>query len=85
MAINRGAPMYNQGNAEACTAVYEVTAEALLNLDADLPDEARMALSQALSKMRDTHNNVKEQAWIMRRGLDRAYQVMTMNMKMTTQ
>jgi hypothetical protein len=37
--------------------------------------------------MRDTHNNVKEQAWIMRRGLDRAYQAMTMNMKikMTTQ
>ena len=85
MAINRGAPMYNQGNAEACAAVYEMTAVALLNLDADLPDEARMALSQALSKMRDTHNNVNEQAWIMRHGLDRAYRAMTMKMKMKTQ
>ena len=72
MAIRRGAPMYNHGNAAACTAIYEMTANALVNLDSQIPAEARWELARALDKMSETHS-AEEQAWIMRRGLDRAY------------
>ncbi len=77
MAIDKGAPMYNHGNAAACAALYEMTATALLALDVDMPQEARMALSGALVEMNRSHD-ASEQAWIMRRGLDSAYESMKM-------
>jgi len=79
MAINRGAPMYNHGNTAGCAAVYEMTANALLHLHTDLPQEARMALRGALANMSRTHD-VDKQAWIMRHGLDQAYEAMRMEM-----
>lgn len=77
MAIGKGAPMYNHGNAAACAALYEMTANALIALDGELPQDARLALSNALVEMNDSHDS-SDQAWIMRRGLDRAYAAMTM-------
>jgi uncharacterized surface protein with fasciclin (FAS1) repeats len=79
MAINRGAPLYNHGNPAACAGIYEMTATALLSLDEELPARARTALNRALVKMSQTHD-VSEQAWIMRRGLDSAYEAMSMEM-----
>jgi uncharacterized surface protein with fasciclin (FAS1) repeats len=78
MAIAKGAPMYNHGNPAACAAVYAMTAKALLALDADLPQDAHQALSSALMKM-DQSNSSRDQAWIMRRGLDRAYEAMAVD------
>jgi uncharacterized surface protein with fasciclin (FAS1) repeats len=77
MAIDKGAPMYNHGNPAACAALYEMTANALITLGGDLPQDAHMALSNALVKMNQSHDP-SDQAWIMRRGLDRAYAAMTM-------
>lgn len=70
-AIALGAPLYNDGNAEACTEIYRTTARALLNSN-ELPREARMALNTALDRAGDSHDSDR-QAWIMREGLDMAY------------
>lgn len=59
-AIQRGAALYNDGQAAACAAVYEVAASALLMYDDELPREA--------ARMHDA----SDRAWAMRRGLDRA-------------
>ncbi len=70
-AIQRGAPLFNNGQPAACAAVYEVAASAILMYEDDLPREARMALTRAMresSRMQDA----EDRAWAMRRGLDRA-------------
>jgi hypothetical protein len=73
-AINRGAPMFNEGHHAACTAIYEVAAMGLLtgsngSLDAD----DRHMLTRALTEAQRTHDSGKS-AWIMRHALDRAYE-----------
>lgn len=79
MAINKGTPMYNHGNHAACAAIYEMTANAILALEMELPREAQMALSNALVEMNRSHDST-DQAWIMRRGLDSAYAAMQMDL-----
>ena len=74
-AIAKGAPMFNHGNIEACAAIYAMTAKALLVLDADLPQDARSVLTNALAKMEQS-DDPRDQAWIMRRGLDGAHEAM---------
>ena len=82
-AINRGAPFYNQGDAAACAAIYEVTAKALLAFDAELPASAQRPLRRALQRMRNTHDHDKR-AWIMREGLDDAYATLSPRRMMNT-
>jgi len=82
-AINRGAPLYNQGQAAACASIYEVTAQALLDFDAELPDSAQRPLRRALKQMRHSHD-YSERAWIMREGLDEAYAALSSRRMMTT-
>ncbi|MFM7180722.1 MAG: CIA30 family protein [Verrucomicrobiales bacterium] len=71
MAIDRGVPMFNHGDAAACAAVYEVTAEALRSMDT-VSQEAREKIGQALKKAR-AEKSSREQAWILRDALDSAY------------
>ena len=81
-AINRGAPLYNRGQAAACASIYEVTAKALLHFDQELPEAAQRPLRRALRRMRHSHDN-RERAWIMREGLDDAYAALS-SRRMTT-
>jgi uncharacterized surface protein with fasciclin (FAS1) repeats len=71
-AIRLGAPLYNAGEAEACADVYVVTAESLLRMGSRLSDDVRSPLRHALSRA-EHEGNASERAWIMRRGLDAAY------------
>lgn len=82
-AIDRGAPLYNQGQAAACASIYEVTAQALLSFDAELPASAQRPLRRALKQMRHSHDQ-SERAWIMREGLDEAYAALSTQRMMTT-
>lgn len=75
-AIQRGAMLYNSGQAAACAAVYEVAASALLMYDDELPRGARMALTRAMRESARMHS-AEDRAWAMRRGLDQV--VMAMN------
>jgi len=70
LAIERGVPLFNAGQTEACKAVYEVTAEALVNMPAStLTTNDREKLSGALAQIKD-QTSAREQAWTLRRALD---------------
>lgn len=70
LAINRGVPLFNAGQAEACAAVYEVTSQALLALSDDqISSDAREALTQALNRAAD-QSDARVRAWTLREGLD---------------
>ncbi len=72
-AINRGAPMYNDGHHAACAAIYEVAAMGLLAGDAAVIGESeRQTLRTALASLRRSHDEGKS-AWIMRHALDAVY------------
>lgn len=71
LAIERGAPMFNHGNAAACAAIYEVTATSLMGFDS-ISCGQRATLASALKEIRHTHDESR-QAWILRRALDDVY------------
>jgi transforming growth factor-beta-induced protein len=74
LAIDRGVPLFNDGNPGACKAVYEVTAEALVNMPAaKLAMESRQKLTTALAKSKD-QTSARDQAWTLRHALDDVYQ-----------
>ncbi len=69
LAIERGVPLFNSGNTGACSAVYEVTCEALCSLPG-VSEDFRNDLAGALAKMRAAKTD-REKAWILRHALDR--------------
>ncbi len=78
LAIRRGAPLFNRGQAAACAAIYEVTARALLDFGGELPRSARTPLRRALDELERTRG-ARDRAWVMRRGLDAAAEALTEN------
>jgi len=71
LAIDRGVPLFNDGQFAACAAVYEVTCEAL-RARPDVAEASRQDLERALQDMR-AEKSVREKAWILRRCLDRTF------------
>ncbi|MGB0766123.1 MAG: CIA30 family protein [Phycisphaeraceae bacterium] len=72
LAIDRGVPLYNRGQAEACAAVYEVAISSLLSGYRDVMTDADVdQLKQALATRKG--RSADDQAWAMRRALDSAY------------
>ena len=70
-AIDRGAPLYNDGQPAATVAVYETAINALLLLNADgLSADDRRALNAALRDGRGA--STKDRAFALRRALDDA-------------
>ena len=68
LAISRGVPIFNQGNPEACAAIYEITCRSLLESIA-VPESARTALLRALNKSILTTSGTRK-SWILRYALD---------------
>lgn len=73
-AINRGAPLYNAGMPEACVAVYEVAAMALMEMDG-VNRGAKMAIESAM-KSAHSKSSASDRAWALRSGLDKALSMM---------
>jgi uncharacterized surface protein with fasciclin (FAS1) repeats len=69
LAIERGVPLFNNGNPGACADVYEVACEGLL-LMGSIPADSRKHLGNALVKMRAARSP-SQKAWILRYALDR--------------
>jgi hypothetical protein len=73
LAINRGAPLFNEEQPAACAAIYEVTIEAMVALGAgDLGRSVVARLEESLAEAK-TASNASERAWTYRRALDDAY------------
>lgn len=70
-AIDRGAPLYNNGQPAACAAVYEMAALALVELDADAPAPVKTAIETALANAMRM-SDPASRAWALREGFDRA-------------
>ncbi len=74
-AIDRGAPLYNNGQPASTVAIYEVAANALLSFsDRDVPSDAKRGLRAAL---RESRGSASERAVELRRALDAARQMGT--------
>ncbi len=69
-AIAVGVPLYNAGNAAACTAVYEVAVDSLRDADAPgLSNDIQNTLRVAAGKTA-RENDPLQAAWILRQALD---------------
>lgn len=72
-AINRGAPLFNDGQITACASIYELTVESLVqmgrgNLNPDVIQRLEQGLADAATQRR-----VADRAWTLRRAMDDAY------------
>ena len=76
LAIERGVPLFNEGDPAACAALYELAINAVLLLgDNSTTKQTGTILTDAL-KAGKANADPKESAWIYRRAMDRALQMM---------
>jgi transforming growth factor-beta-induced protein len=71
LAIDRGVPLFNHGQQDACASLYEVATTALTRLpDAQISTGAKKKLTAALEEARG--QSASARAWTLRRALDAA-------------
>ena len=74
LAVERGAPLYNKGQHEACASVYELTLVSISHMGGEsLGDHARSIIEEAIAEGRHMHSD--ERAWRYRAALDRLVQI----------
>ncbi len=69
LAIERGVPVFNDGDFDGCAAIYEVTIEALRTMES-VPKASREVLSKALTEA-SSKKSTEDKAWIFRRAIDK--------------
>jgi transforming growth factor-beta-induced protein len=70
MAIDRGVPMFNHGNHQACAAIYEITAHALMAMPEQAVSSAvRKMLDRAIAMAGRSHDSTSK-AWAFRSAFD---------------
>jgi len=75
-AIDSGAPLYNDGQREACAAIYETTAKAVVAMGhSSVPAEAVERLATALDESAKL-SSATDRAWALRYGLDDAARIL---------
>lgn len=73
LAIDRGAPMFNEGNKAACAAIYEVAVTSIVSLaGSGVENDALQTLKRALREAA-AEDDASERAWIYRRAMDKVY------------
>ena len=71
LAIERGVPVFNAGNAEACASIYEVAVRAVVGMAGDgLKASERTTLDAAITAL-GSETNQKNRAWALRRTMNR--------------
>jgi transforming growth factor-beta-induced protein len=76
LAIERGVNLFNDGNPEACAAIYEVAVESMLLLSGDrFSDDVRERLAQSRQDTKEA-STWRERAWALRRVLDDVYRML---------
>ena len=71
LAIERGVPVFNDGDFDGCAAIYEVTVEALRTMES-VPKSSRKLLAKALTEAR-AEKSSQDQAWILRKAIDKTW------------
>lgn len=70
MAIQRGVPFYNRGDADACAALYEIALSGLLFLPKEQLDEEQRRMITSTLQAGATAATADDKAWTFRRGID---------------
>lgn len=78
LAIERGVPQFNEGNAKACADIYEITVEAL-RTHPDVPNKTKDDLAKTMAKVKAS-DSPHANAWTLRYALDRALHNMASRM-----
>lgn len=71
LAIDRGVPLFNDGQTSATAAIYEVAVRSVLAGDFTLPSRARRELERGVRSAGREHGS-RDRAWAYRGALDRA-------------
>ena len=70
LAIERGVPQFNNGNASACADIYEITVEAL-RTHPEVSNKTKNELAKIMKKVKSS-KSAHTNAWDLRHALDRA-------------
>ncbi|MBO6513558.1 MAG: CIA30 family protein [Phycisphaerales bacterium] len=73
LAVERGVPLFNDGQQQACAFVYEVAIESMIALGADNLDSTGIQILEMGLAEAESEHNWTERAWIYRRAMDAAY------------
>ncbi len=75
LAVKFGTPLFNDGNPEACAAVYEVAVETMIRFG---KDELGNDVIERLMRTRQAgeDSNARSRAWSLRRALDDSYNML---------
>ncbi|MCM8532575.1 MAG: heme-binding protein [Lentisphaeraceae bacterium] len=76
-AIEKGVPLYNMGQPEACSAIYEITARSILGLAQDSLDESILNNLEITLRKVTNNESSSRNAWALRKTLDRVYSSLT--------
>ena len=75
LAVKFGTPLFNDGNPEACAAVYEVAVETMIRFGKDeLGNDVIERLMRTRQEGEDS--NARSRAWSLRRALDDSYNML---------
>jgi len=70
LAIERGVPLFNDGQTEACAVIYEITLASILQLGEEkLDEETRVLIARTLRDGQRVHD-ASDRAWHYRRAID---------------
>ncbi|MEM7234545.1 MAG: CIA30 family protein, partial [Planctomycetota bacterium] len=74
LAIERGVPLYNDGQTAACAAVYEIAAQSVLAICRnDFSAKSLAELNEAMSEI-EGNDSMHSRSWALRRVLDVSYE-----------
>lgn len=73
LAIDRGVPLFNAGQTQACASIYEVVIEAMLATEQSVMPPAVVALLNDGLVRAQSDRSWHDRAWTYRRALDGAY------------
>ena len=74
LAIERGVPLFNEGQEFACVAIYELAMRSLVDRPGDIDRSILAALEESLRAATQDHT-ANAAAWTLRGGIDRAIQL----------
>jgi uncharacterized surface protein with fasciclin (FAS1) repeats len=82
-AINRGVPLFNHGNSEACADIYMEACQQIVDFGSDaMPKSVMTSLKTAVDRAKHIHH-ASSRAWALRHGMDSAMHGMNRMMALT--
>jgi hypothetical protein len=84
LAVERGAKLFNDGNPDACAAIYEIAVETMISFAGDRVGES---VVKRLLQTREEASSAdgRTRAWAFRRALDDSYSILRQGLRQREQ